>query len=139
MKNCVFCRIAAGDLPSAKLYEDERVVAFLDIAPLNKGHALIVPKEPHNSVTTLPPDYAGRMMQVAARLGQALMRAVKSDGFNLILSNGACAGQVVPHTHLHVIPRHPDDGLVLPHRSVAYASEAEKAELVEQVKARLAP
>ena len=137
MTNCVFCRIIAGELPAFRLYEDELVVAFLDIAPLNKGHTLVVPKEHHTSLTTLPAPHAARLMEVAPRLGAALMRAVDCDGFNLLLANGACAGQVVPHTHLHVIPRRPDDGVVLTARAVQYLGDQEKNEIVDKVKARL--
>jgi len=138
MKNCVFCRIAAGELPADAVYEDELVTAFLDIAPLNKGHVLIVPREHHNSLTTVPADIAARMMQVAPRIGAAMMRAVNADGFNLMLSNGACAGQAVPHVHLHVVPRHPDDGVVLPCRTLAYADDQEKADIIRKAKQRLA-
>jgi len=137
MKNCAFCRIVAGETPAATLYEDEFVLAFLDIAPLNPGHALVIPKAHHVSSTTLPPDCAARLFQVAARLGAAVMRAVDADGFNLLLANGACAGQAVPHVHVHVVPRHVDDGLVLPARQRDCADEAEKREIVEKVKARM--
>ncbi|OGV77230.1 MAG: hypothetical protein A3K19_07080 [Lentisphaerae bacterium RIFOXYB12_FULL_65_16] len=137
MDNCVFCRIIAGGLPSDKVYEDDLVVAFLDIAPLCKGHSLIVPKEHHNSLTTLPPVFSARMMEVAPKLGVALMRAVGGDGFNLLLSNGACAGQVVPHVHLHVIPRRNDDGVRLPAKTTPYDNPEEKADILSKTKARL--
>ncbi|MBT4821471.1 MAG: HIT family protein, partial [Lentisphaerae bacterium] len=137
MKNCVFCKIIAGELGADKVYEDDLVVAVLDIAPLVKGHALIIPKQHHNSLTTLPADAAARMMKVAPKVAMALVREVDGDGFNLMLANGSCAGQVVPHVHLHVLPRHPEDGLVLPARTVEYESAAEKAELLEQARARL--
>ena len=136
-QNCVFCKIVAGELPSATLYEDELVLAFLDIAPVNKGHALVIPKEHHESITTVPAAASARMIALAAQLGVALQRAVDADGFDLVLANGACAGQVVPHAHLHVIPRHPDDGVVLPSRTVEYASESEKAEILAAVQSRL--
>lgn len=137
MKNCVFCQIVRGELPSAKVYEDESVVVFLDIAPLVKGHALIVPKEHHASLTTVPPALAARMMEVAPRIGAVLMRAIDGDGFNLLLSNGACAGQVVPHAHLHVLPRRGDDGLALPARQVHYETDEEKARILADARRRL--
>lgn len=136
-EDCVFCKIVRGDLPCSRLFEDDRVLAFLDIAPWNKGHSLIIPKEHHNSITTVPTAFLDRMMAIAPALGAALMRAADADGFNLLLSNGPCAGQVVPHAHLHVIPRHPDDGLHMPARNVGYESDQEKESLVADVKKRL--
>ena len=136
-ENCVFCKIVRGELPAAKIHEDDQVLAFLDIAPWNKGHTLVIPKQHHNSITTVPPEFLHRMMEMAAPIGAALMRAVDADGFNLLLSNGQCAGQVVPHAHLHVIPRHPEDGLHLPARNVAYDSDEEKEKVIEKTAKRL--
>ena len=135
--NCVFCKIIRGELPCAKLYEDDRVLVFLDIAPWNPGHSLVIPKEHHTSVTTVPPAQLDRMMEVAAPLGAALIRSVDADGFNLLLSNGQCAGQVVPHAYLHVIPRHPEDGLHLPARNVGYDSDDQRDKIVAEVASRL--
>jgi histidine triad (HIT) family protein len=137
--NCVFCKIVAGELPCDKVYEDDLVLCFLDIAPLAVGHALVIPKEHQTSSTTLPDEVAARMFQLAPKIGQALVRATDAGGFNLLLSNGACAGQVVPHAHLHIIPRRTDDGIVLPTESVAYESPEQKAEILAKAKARLAP
>ena len=137
MKNCVFCKIIAGELPSACIYEDETVFAFLDIAPINKGHTLVIPKVHHTSLTTLPDTDSAHLMKVAKTLAKALMRVVDADGFNLILSNGTCAGQVVPHVHLHVVPRHPDDGITLPSQSAQYADDKEKERLARDVIARM--
>jgi histidine triad (HIT) family protein len=135
--DCVFCKIGSGDLPSTKVYEDELVVAFLDIAPLNKGHVLVIPREHCNSITTVPPQQQARMMEVGAKLGAALMRVTDGDGFNLLVSTGACAGQIVPHAHLHVIPRHGDDGITFTARTIQYDSEAEKQDLAAKVIQRL--
>jgi len=137
MKNCVFCKIVAGELPAAMVYEDDLVVAFLDIAPLNKGHTLVTPREHFYGITACPPEVQTAMMQAASRIAAAMMRAVDADGFNLILSNGACAGQVVQHVHLHVIPRFPDDGISLPSRSVSYESDEEKQQIIAEVRKRL--
>lgn len=136
-ETCVFCRIAAGELPADKVYEDELILAFLDISPINKGHTLVIPREHHNSITTVPAPVQHAMMEWAGRLGNSLMRATDGDGFNLLLSNGRCAGQVVAHAHLHVIPRSPEDGVVLPSRSVPYESDDEKAEIIAAVQQRL--
>ncbi len=139
IENCVFCKIAAGQVPCDKVYEDDLVLGFLDIAPLNPGHMLLIPKEHHTSATTLPDAVAARLFQVAPRLAQALVRATDAGGFNLILANGTAAGQVVPHVHLHIVPRRADDGLVMPTRSIPYPSDAAKARLLTRVQARLEP
>jgi histidine triad (HIT) family protein len=134
--NCVFCKIIAGELPGTCLYEDELVYAFLDIAPINPGHSLIIPKEHHTGLTTVPEDVLARMMQIAPLLAKALIRELDADGFNLHLAHGACAGQVVSHVHLHVIPRHPTDGHSWGWRSVDY-TDTTPAELGDAVRARL--
>ena len=137
MKDCVFCKIVRGEIPCDKVYEDDLVLAFLDIAPLTLGHTLIIPKEHHTSITTLPTACAGHLMEVAPRLGGALMRAADAGGFNLILANGSVAGQVVPHVHLHVVPRQVDDGVVLPVSRISYPSAECKAAILERARARL--
>lgn len=137
-KNCVFCKIIQGEAPSIRLFEDDLVLAFLDISPVSVGHALIIPKEHHVSITTVPAEYLARMMETAPRLGAALMRAVEGEGFNLLLSNGACAGQVVPHSHLHVIPRKSSDTFSLfPPKTVDYKNEGQKEEIAEAVRKKL--
>ena len=134
---CVFCRIAIGELPAVMVYADDLVLAFLDIAPLNPGHALVLPKEHHYSITSVPAVTSGRLLQVAAAVGAAVMHAVSADGFNLLLANGPVAGQTVPHTHIHVVPRFPHDGLVLHQRTRAYANEPERQMVAQKIRARL--
>ncbi len=138
-ENCVFCRIIRREIPSVDLYQDDLVLCFLDIAPVSKGHALIIPRQHHVSLTTVPADYLGRMMEVAPRIAAALMRAVDGDGFNLLLANGACAGQVVPHAHLHVIPRRNSDPFaLLPDRHDQYEDDREKEQIANMVRKKLA-
>jgi len=135
---CVFCRIVRGEIPATTVYEDDQLLAFLDIAPLAPGHTLLIPKSHHVSLTTVPAELAGRLLATAARIAPAVMRAVEADGFNLLISNGACAGQVVPHVHLHIIPRLPEDGLVLPHRTRPYADAAAREAIRDAIRQRLA-
>ena len=104
--DCVFCRIVAGEVPAAVIYEDERTVAFLDIAPFEVGHALVVPKRHAPMLTDLPVEDLRAAVVVAQRVGEALLRRLPCDGFNVQQNNGACACQTVPHVHFHVIPRH---------------------------------
>ena len=114
-----------------RLFEDDLVVSFLDIAPINPGHALVIPREHHSSITTVPEAVHGRMLQVASKLGVAMQRELEADGFNLHLANGTCAGQVVHHTHLHVIPRYPTDGF-------SWGWRADAEEIGHNLSARLA-
>ena len=88
MSSCIFCKIIAGDIPSVKIYEDELVYAFMDIAPINLGHILVIPKEHHESASSIPEATAGRMMKVGSRLGIALKRALDYDAYNLHLADG---------------------------------------------------
>ena len=133
MKNCIFCKIIAGDLPSVKMYEDELVYAFLDISPINPGHLLVIPKEHHVSSSSIPEETAGRMFHIGSRFGVAFKRALDADGFNLHLADGACAGQVVMHAHLHVIPRDVEDGFHWNWRQVGYSGAEERAVIAEKI------
>jgi len=107
----VFARILRGELPSHRLYEDDRCVAILDLFPVNPGHLLVIPKAAAVTVDQLDPADAAHLMAVGARLSKAVRaRAPKCEGVNFWISDGAAAGQEVPHVHLHVIPRFAGDG-----------------------------
>ena len=112
MKNCIFCRIAAGEIPSTTLYEDDKVRVILDLSPAARGHALVLPKRHYKDVTTMPKTLLGHVMKIGAQIGAAQKKAFGYDGFNLIQNNGKAAGQSVFHFHLHVIPRKAGDGAV---------------------------
>ena len=103
---CVFCRIVAGDIPASVIYEDERTVAFLDIAPFERGHVLVVPKCHAEMLTGLPGEDAQAAILVTQSVGEALLRQLPCDGFNVLQNNGVCASQTIPHVHFHVVPRH---------------------------------
>jgi len=108
--NCIFCKIVRGELPSTKLYEDAQVLAFMDIGPIVKGHVLVIPKQHFDPLTATPPDLLAKVMTVVQKVMKAQMNGLKADGVNVHQSNGAVAGQVVPHVHFHVIPRFATDG-----------------------------
>ena len=113
MRDCIFCRIAAGEAPSERLVETPRVLAFLDIAPVHYGHALVIPRDHYENLLDLPDDLWMEMGQVSRRVAQALRSALFAQGFNIGMNNFEPAGQVVFHAHLHVIPRYRRDGLEL--------------------------
>lgn len=132
MPDCIFCKIIAGEIPCDKVYEDGEVLAFLDISPVNKGHTLVVPKEHYVDLVECPEDRAEHLIRVVKKVGQAVLKAVEADAFNVGLNNGAAAGQIVNHAHFHVIPRFNGDGLKSwPHGK--YADDGEKAEVAGRI------
>jgi histidine triad (HIT) family protein len=110
--DCIFCRIAARQAHGHYIYQDDRCTAFLDVSPFNPGHTLVVPNQHFARLADLPTDVSAHLFTVGVRISQAIIdSSLRSDGFNFFLSDGECAGQEVPHIHLHVLPRFPRDGL----------------------------
>ena len=136
MSDCIFCKIAAGDIPSARVLETDELVAFLDIGPVNKGHTLLVPKAHHETLDQTPPELMAKMGEVLPRLAGAVAHAANADGYNVHQSNGECAGQVVPHVHVHIIPRFEGDGFVKHWEQGQYEGD-EMARMQEAIKSRL--
>lgn len=106
MSECIFCKIARGEIPSATVYEDEDFRAILDMSPASKGHTLILPKHHFDDVTKLDAVTAAKVLPLAARLGKAMKKSLGCAGFNIVQNNGEAAGQTVFHFHVHVIPRY---------------------------------
>jgi histidine triad (HIT) family protein len=113
MRDCIFCRIAAGEMPAVRVLETPEVLAFLDIAPVNYGHTLVIPKAHYQNLLELPDGLWTSIGQVCRRVAQALMATLSAQGFNIGMNNFGAAGQEVFHAHLHVIPRYHTDGLQL--------------------------
>ena len=111
--NCIFCKLANGEIPTATLYEDEDFRVILDANPASKGHALIIPKEHYANLYELDETLAGKAMILANKMITKLTEVLGCDGYNLVQNNGECAGQTVFHFHLHMIPRYKDDGVGL--------------------------
>ena len=110
VENCIFCKIAAGEIPSKTIYEDEDFKVILDLGPATKGHALIIPKSHADNLFELPEGIASKVMVLAKKLGTQMKENLKADGLNLLQNNGEAAGQTVMHFHLHLIPRYENDG-----------------------------
>ena len=104
--NCIFCKIAAGEIPSATLYEDDDFRVILDLNPASKGHALILPKEHYADIYEIDEKTAGHAMQLAKKLAKHMTDVLKCDGFNIVQNNHEIAGQTVFHFHMHLIPRY---------------------------------
>ncbi|MCR5792891.1 MAG: HIT family protein [Lachnospiraceae bacterium] len=107
--NCIFCKIANGEIPSRTLYEDEDFRVIMDINPASKGHAIILPKEHAANLYELSDEYASKIFKVAKKVGSAMVEVLGCDGLNVLQNNGEAAGQTVFHLHVHLIPRYKDD------------------------------
>lgn len=112
-ENNIFAKILRKEIPCTPVYEDEKVLAFLDIRPINPGHLLIAVKKPAVHLSDLTLAEAAHLMRVAKRLAKAQKKAMKAAGMNLLLNDGPAAGQEVPHLHMHIIPRFKNDGFGL--------------------------
>jgi len=133
---CVFCRIASHGIPAAMVLETEQAVSFLDINPVNPGHALVVPRRHASSLLELTDEELHTLITMARRVAAAACGATGSRAFNILQNDGEAAGQVVPHAHLHVIPRSPKDGFSFGWRQLPYG-EGELAALQQAVRQRL--
>lgn len=122
--DCIFCKIVSGEIPSRKIYEDEDVIAIMDLNPTSKGHSLIIPKEHYTDIYDIDEETAAKIMRTAKKLAIQMTKALGCDGFNLLQNNGAVAGQTMFHFHLHLIPRYKDaDNRMLKFTSVDLTDE----------------
>ena len=112
-KECIFCKIARKEIPAEVIYEDDNIMAFLDVSPVNRGHTLVIPKEHHTNILETPDDILSKLIIAIKKISKSVMKAMNADGFNIGINNFKAAGQIVMHTHIHVVPRFKDDGLKL--------------------------
>lgn len=134
--DCLFCKIVAGDIPATKVHEDDETLAFLDINPVSEGHTLVIPKDHFENVYATPAETWCRVMLTVQKVAEAVRHAVNADGINLVMNNESAAGQLVPHAHVHIIPRHNDDGLK-PWIGKPYKSPEEAISISEKIKEEL--
>lgn len=111
--NCIFCKLANGDIPTTTVYEDGDFRVIPDAGPASFGHLLIIPKEHSRDLTGLPEETAAKVLPLAARIGRAMKAGLGCDGFNVVINTGEAAGQTVGHFHAHVIPRYAGDGAMV--------------------------
>lgn len=107
---CIFCKIANGEIPSRTIYEDDAFRVILDLGPATRGHALVIPKDHYRNLFEIPEETAAAAMKVARKVGTQLKDKLGAEGLNLVQNNGELSGQTVPHFHIHLIPRYRDDG-----------------------------
>ncbi|MBI5077186.1 HIT family protein [Candidatus Falkowbacteria bacterium] len=133
MNDCLFCKIVNNEIPSQKIFENEKILAFLDINPINPGHVLIVPKKHCNGLLDAGEENLNALIQPVPIIAKAIMSALDYEGFNLGVNNGSAAGQIVPHLHFHIMPRRAGDGHHLFHGAPYQLGEIEKvAEKIRQ-------
>ena len=134
--DCLFCKIIQGEIPCAKVYETDRILAFLDISPVSPGHALVLPKAHYPTLLDMPGDQGAPLLEAVTAVGRAVMAATGATGFNVVANTFAPAGQVVFHAHFHVIGRTEGDGLpVWP--GTPYDSNETLARLAETIRQRI--
>lgn len=109
--NCIFCKMVGGEIPVTKIYEDEVVLAFLDIGPLSDGHTLLIPKEHFEKLHDCPSKLLGEICSRLGKIAKAVASAMNAEGYNVLCNNGTAAGQLVEHLHFHIIPRNTGDGV----------------------------
>ena len=111
--DCIFCKIIAGGIPCENVFENDSVLAFMDINPTSRGHVLVIPKDHYEDLRSTDASALADVTAVLPAIASAVVKAVGAEGFNVLQSNGACAGQVVPHIHFHIVPRVDGDGIGL--------------------------
>lgn len=131
-EDCIFCKIAAGEIPSKTLYEDGQFRVILDLAPATRGHALVIPKEHYANLYEIPQETAAGVMKLAKTMAEKMTEKLGAVGFNLLQNNGEAAGQSVMHFHMHLIPRYNGDGQQLFHEQPT-ASQDELEEIKRQI------
>jgi len=134
--DCIFCKLAHGEIPSTTIYEDKEFRVYFDIAPATKGHCLIIPKEHYQDVYEIDAETAGKLFALATVVARGLKKVLKCDGMNIMQNNGTVAGQTVFHFHLHLIPRYEGDGVDF-HYAPGEANMEELAEIAKEIRANI--
>jgi len=123
MEDCIFCKIVAGKIPAAKIYEDKNVLSFLDIMPANKGHCLVIPRKHSPTLIEMDDNDLSSLIKAAKKVARALSLSFGNGSYNLVMSNGKEAGQIVNHAHIHIIPRFQKDRLRLKWSHLKYEGD----------------
>ncbi|RGY97351.1 HIT family protein [Clostridium sp. AM58-1XD] len=134
--DCIFCKIANGEIPSKAVYEDDDFKVILDMSPASKGHALILPKNHFKDVCELDEQTASKVLPLAAKIGEAMKKSLGCTGFNIVQNNGTTAGQTVFHFHVHIIPRY-EDGPAIVTWAPGHSEDQELAELAHAIQMAL--
>ncbi len=136
MSDCIFCKIANGEIPSATIFENDDMRVILDIAPAAKGHAIMLIKHHAANIFEIDSDTASRIFKEVPRIARAIREVTKCDGMNILQNNGPAAGQTVFHLHIHFIPRYDNDTVNVGWQTGGYA-EGEAADLAKKISAHI--
>lgn len=132
--DCIFCKLANGDIPTNALYEDEIVKVIFDLSPASEGHILILTKEHFDNIMSVDDVTAAHVFQIAAKLARAIEKAINCEGINILQNNGEAAGQTVFHFHMHLIPRYLKDGV-----NITWTQGRTSVEEINTLKEKLQP
>jgi histidine triad (HIT) family protein len=132
MEDCIFCKITKGEIPCTKVFKNENIFAFLDINPVNKGHTLVITKKHFENIYELPENLVCELFKTTKEIGIAIKKSLHPDGINVYMNNEKAAGQVINHTHVHVIPRLTEDGFTYWKGKKIYSDE-EMRETAEKI------
>lgn len=135
--DCIFCKIVAGEIPCTKLFEDDEVLSFMDISPLNRGHLLVIPKEHYETILDIPPELYGFIAQAICKIAKVVGASLEPHGMNVMQLNGEAGNQVVPHVHMHLVPRWFDDKLTICSWEPVLGDREDIALAAEEIKARI--
>lgn len=129
---CIFCEILEGKRDGHFLYEDKQHVAFLDKYPIDVGHSLVIPREHHERITDMDSQAVGNLFAIVPKIARAILEATEADAFSLAQNNGRAAKQIIPHVHIHIIPRYNSKGTIWTKRQIS--KDAELIELASKIK-----
>lgn len=132
-EECIFCKIVHGEIPSYKIYEDDFVLAFLTINPSSPGHTLVIPKKHYNTILDLPKKELCEIIKTIQKIAKAILEAVETKAFNLVVNTGKDAEQFIDHAHFHIIPRFKDDKIRYESPAIKY-KEGQKQEIIDRIK-----
>ena len=130
--SCIFCDILDGKRDAHILYEDEYHVAFLDKYPIDTGHSLVIPREHHETITQMTPENVGKLFSIVPRIASAVLSGASADAFSIGQNNGRAAKQIIPHVHIHIIPRYNKKGTVWTKRGIS--TDEELSALAEKIR-----
>lgn len=133
--DCIFCKIVAGEMPCHKVFEDDDILAFMDIGPVSKGHTLVIPKQHCNPLMDTPQEILQKVIVAVQKIATAMVKSLDTAGINITQANGAAAGQAVPHLHFHVIPRFQECKAASAWTPGEYSTVDEMNEFAEKIRA----
>jgi len=136
-KPCIFCSIIAGQEPCVAIHCDNGFLVLMDKYPINPGHALVMPTKHYETLLQMPPAEVGRLYSLVPKIARAIISTVKADGFNVGQNNGTAANQIVPHVHVHIVPRFVDDSPDGKWPSRRVASEEEILKIAQKIKEKI--